>query len=234
MGFFNKLWNWMKGKEFEDSQNEYGEIRQRDDYDEIENRQYSNENDIKEQQEEKQLRLLKEEPEEEPEEINDVKQEIKKVEERIKRNPTVKSVVERINQEGVNNIKNIKFDGNLGELKPIYQKIFTENAKLNDSDILDVLIENRDKLQHRFVIRIEVYSREGIAGTLVVNGILIEHAQEINDILRIGMEIDYLREIFEQYLDYYKNNYGAISGDFEININKKFTISDIRIDASFA
>ena len=191
MGFFNKAWNFMRGKGWKDNdiqEQPVFDTVQEEQLKKVEDTQYKKP-DIVEDVEQKDL------TEQFKQEIADIKREEDKIEsldnieeqraqqnefnkvvKKFESSPKVSEFTSGLNNEVVNS-QSIMPTSNLGQLKPIYSKLLTENGKLNDPDILDILIENRMKLQHRFSAEfILVGAKNGeiarmpIQGSLIVTG----------------------------------------------------------------
>lgn len=231
MGFFNKLWNWVRGKGYQETQEEEI-IKQPSEPIETTPIQepIQEAQQIEEPQKETQkttiqkTRTIKEESD----------QEIEKFKQNLQGKPLKKDIEAKIDREQINklNIQTVMTD--IGELKPLYTKIFTDNAKLEDPDILNILIQNRKQLQHRFEATFKIYDKNGQVGELRTSGILIEHTNGLYKFVNEGQEIDYLREALEAAQSYFEQNYGAIGGNVNVTTNKKIKVTGINIDVTYA
>lgn len=229
MGFLTKAWNWVRGKGFKEEKEEVEQeiIKQTERIEEptTKRKEIKEERKIKEEEKKEEKIILTKEKE---------KSEMEKFRERIKRQPLKKEIEGKINKEIVNRINITQTQGDIGKLKPLYTEIFTKDAKLTDPDILDVLIDNRKQLQHRFEATFTIFYEKGIAGTMRTTGILIEHTNDIYRYITIGQEIDYLTEALEAAQNHFEQNYGAIGGNIKVEVTKKIKITNIEIDVSYA
>lgn len=121
------------------------------------------------------------EPEEKPEEKE--KEEPEKIE-MPKTSGTVKELETKIKPEGVNEVEIKTTELNLNHFEPIYRKLFSDNAKLADPQIIDVLIRHRKELRNRFVITVTPVGSDGQEITEIkLYGILPEEIGPIYDLV---------------------------------------------------
>lgn len=63
----------------------------------------------------------------------------------------------------------------VNDLRPIYEDFFTKKMLEKDKDMMQILIENRNKLENRFTIDIDIIAEEkGHISTLTISGVLPE------------------------------------------------------------
>lgn len=158
--------------------------------------------------------------------------EIRKAVQKYQEKPTIKSVETKLKPNIVNTI-NIPITQSLNEITPHYQKILTENAKLNDNDILNVLIEHREQLQHRFTITIWIELDQKQAGKLEIQGALIEHSNLVYEHINIGQKIEYLTEILNNLGNEFQHRYNSIGATPTVAIEKG-EVTNITAEVSFA
>ena len=132
------------------------------------------------------------------------------------------------------NETSVNVNVNLGELKPYYTKLFSENAKLNDPQILEILIENRHKLKNRFNHEIKLYEKGKIVGMVNISGVLIEDLKDTYMFVNEGQTIDYLSQVLPLIEQHFKSQHGAIGGSSTTFNIKKVTIDEIRFNSSYA
>lgn len=242
MGFFTKLKNFFtKGKwaETEELETPVETLEQkRQELEKAEEKQYK--------EEPKRIEVQEEQPKDKkpigirvPDKTT--KKETTEIEKAVKQYgkvPTVSSIEKGINPEGQNKI-NVSQNqlGEMGQLRPQYTQIFSENAKLTDPDILEVLFKGRQQLQHRFTAIITVFIDGKTANALEVVGILIEHTGMTHNYITAGMQIDsapQLDMMLEELGNAFKSNFGAIEATLKGKNTYKGSITSVDIDVTFA
>lgn len=235
MGFFTKLKNWFTGKGW--TENEITEEPPKPSYEEVEQQQYQTQQPQQtEETETKQTQELRE-----PIKLPQKTEQQKEIETAIRKyesKPKVKQIEKGINEDGENriNVSQNQF-GDMSNLKPQYTKVFTENAKLNDPDILNVLFQGRQQLQHRFTAEIKVDVDGKYANTLEVRGILIEHTGMTYNFVNVGMQIDsppQLDKLLQELGSAFESNFGAINSGLKTTNMHKGQITNIQIEVTFA
>lgn len=232
MGFFAKLKNWFSGKGWTDD--EIIEVQQEPvtkQYEDVEEKQYEDTEETPEV-------LIREDKE--PTigrattlQVEKPKSEIEKAVDKYEKKPMMKKAEEKLDTEKVNIVQIPTIPSDLSQVRPYYDRLLTENAKLGDPEILDILVEQRGKLQHRFSIDIKVFLNGKDAGDLKVNGVLIEHSSIIHNVLRIGEKTEYLQEQLNILASQFENEFGAIGTSVSVR-DQKGTITDIQVNVTFA
>lgn len=237
MRFLRKLANWLRGKGYKETIEKKEEETEKEEtvlpIAGIETEPTETEETI-EIEEPTEIKI----PEKEEKEKKKEPTEIEKAKRIYERKPKVKDIEKKINPEGVNEIKIEEGTaGDLNLLKPQYEKIFTEGAKLNDPDILSVLFQGRKQLQHRFTGKIEVYIDGKSANGLLLIGVLIEHLQLIYSFIQVEMQIDsptQLDELLNEAGRAIQEEYGITHYNLTGTNNMKGKITNIEIDVTFA
>ena len=225
MGFFDKAWNFLRGKgyretsEIEQEQKARNEelLRQKIEEEErrkaAEDKQYEGKGhtgiDSTLSDEEKLEELAREsgtveelrKVESEEEERRKRREEVRKLEEKMARKPKKSDVETKLDDTTVNRVPMQTSLTNLNDLRPLYAEAFAGQGKLTDPDVLDALIAGRAHLKHRFTVEIEVYDDQGVAGRLNVTGILPENAGLVNSYLKLGHRYG-VKEVEDMTIDH--------------------------------
>ena len=88
-----------------------------------------------------------------------------------------------VNRKRINNLS----DANM--LKQDYKSLFMDNAKLDDERIMEILVENREKLKDRFSFKVKVDLNGKFAGEIEVEGLLVEDAIIADEYIKIDDEV---------------------------------------------
>lgn len=234
MGFFNKLWNLIRGRGFSEEEIKTETATEPKPITTTETTKPEPKTEKPTETTKQETR--KPETETKPTGIKPPKKdEIQKATETYAKHPSKAEIEKKIKPEGVNRITiEQQSFADIGQLKPKYEQIFTENAKLTDPDILNVLIENRQQLQHRFQAEFIIELNGAYAGTLTVAGILMEHMGYIHNYLNIGQQLESeLKTYLEQVLKGFESTFGAIGGNV-VTVKEFGTITDIKKDLTYA
>lgn len=228
MGFFSKLWNAVRGRGFKETEDiakaeEAALLRKQ--FEAAEDAQYP-------------TQIEEKEPE-----VPQVEQEIPQAVEQVS-NQAVDNTIENIRREREpitnltrqlnNNIVGqapVPVSENLNVYRTTYEKLFSE--KVQDRELVQILIENRERLRHRFSINIIIMDDQGTAGNLQVSGVLPEEGNLIREYIKEGQETQYLSSVLASALGAFKSQKGAIGGSFNA-YREKVTIKAIQIQSDFA
>lgn len=250
MGFFNKLWNWVKGKGFTEEtttqtttpttivEPTIRETTQRIDK-EIETTKKQEEAKQKEETPTKGRKTIIKELDQQIRETKTTQQkEYEKAITRMDKLKDLKNITKGIKDQGLTKTMLQTQDMDLGQTRKNYTDLFAEGAKITDPQILDILIENREKLRQRFSAEIKVWLDGEQAGTLYVHGILVEELSIIQQELQEGMLLrkDIKEEYLSNKLDNLQNEfraYGARDTHYNV-IKEKETITNITYEMTFA
>lgn len=180
-----------------------------------------------------QKKLSKEKPSKRP-----TKTEILK---KIESAPQITAIQETI---GKNNRSEIKFipSRNLSDKRTVYEQLL-RNSSISvidkngnvDTALLDILIENRRKLQHRFTATIEIITDKS-KGSMEIAGILAEDCDDIYNYINTGetYSSQELKERMQQAMVHFEQTYGSIGGMIIPPNEEKSTITGIDIKLTFA
>lgn len=233
MGFFGKLFNWFSGrgwKETEQIQAEQQAVEQeRIERQKVEDVQYG----VDKSEEPKPQEIVKPEPVQTERPKTPLEQEQEAQKKKLAQMPSRSSVEKQINPDVVNQVNVAGKSFNMNELSNYYKDIYTKNAKLNDPDILNVLIENRGQLQHRFEAKFVFYDEKGYNAELKVSGILVEHTTLIYTLIPMDRQIDYFSSLLADALTQFEEIYGAIGGSISKPVREKTRITEITRDVTF-
>lgn len=246
MGFFNKLVNWVTGKGWKENyqlQQEKVKEEQAETNDVAEDHQYPKEEGYAAappQKEEPKQRSLFPFGEDKPKEEavpTPQEKEMKKAVSALEKFPLKADVERKIDSATVNRVDMGTISQDIAQLRPSYERIFTDGAKLSDPDILNILIQNRQQLQHRFSAEFRIYGKiQGEIGVITVSGILFEHTSHIYNFLRIGQDVDKstFGQLMDQAISSFETTFGAIGGSKENRLNHNDRITDIVASVTFA
>lgn len=180
----------------------------------------------------------KEEKKKEKETKKEAKKEIKQKIKKIEAKPRKAEIITKIVSEGVTRTQpqDIPQIIGLSGLRNTYEQLL--KPKLNDPEIMEVLIANRRQLQHRFTTEINIIDTEGAtAGTLKLIGILPEDLGFITEKIEIGNKIAIssfiilLNEIINIAKEKGDNR---THGTYEIQTTSDFTVAQIKATPTFA
>ena len=126
MGFFKKIWNLITGKGYKEEQEET-EITQREEYIEETPTLQETTNEQKEEIKE----IVKPKVKTYIDTVEDKsKKELQTLKQTLQTKPEKKEIEKKIDKEITNSITLQQITNNVNDLKPLYTKIFTDNAKL--------------------------------------------------------------------------------------------------------
>lgn len=234
MGFFRKLYNFVTGKGFKED-----EVQKVEEVMPVETKIST--------VEPTQPRVKEEEQTEERQPRKtiigtiptkkDERTELERATDTYKKLPKRRDVESKIRSEGVNTITKKQHEPLNSNNRNDYIDLFSKDAKLTDPDILNVLIEGRHSLQHRFVIKAKFFLGGKEANILTINGALVEHAPAIEDIAQIGtVEINSppeLHQLQNSIISFFRDVFGAIDGSYTDN-HLKGKLTGIEYEYSFA
>lgn len=241
MGFFKKLWNFVSGKGWQEEeelkkvQEEEYKQTQRDSLREAEN--LKQEEEIREIPKEE----IKEKPKPQIKTTPKQQEEVTQATKRYTQSGSLAKVQERLTEGTIGTI-DFTPTSDMGVLKGVYNNLLkkstistTDRFGNEDNALIDILIENRNKLQHRFTAEIQIIT-DGGNGFMSVDGILAEHLNGIYDYLQIGgtYTSQELQTAMQNALSYFEKQFGSIGGNIRPPMNKKVTIQDIQIKMTFA
>lgn len=245
MGFFKKLWNFVSGKGWQEEEllkEEEQTIKEPTREEEL---QESLERAEAQTPIEKEEEIPVPEPPKqftvtEPQEKEE-KEEVERATKRFSGSGSLANVQEQLTEGTINSI-DFQPTTNLGELNQLYNKLLqrstistTDKDGNIDQALIDVLIENRNKLQHRFTAEIRIIT-DGGEGFMSIDGILAEHMGNIGEYIQVGgtYTSQELQVAMQNALTYFEKQYGSIGGNIRPPMNKKVTIQDLQIRMTFA
>lgn len=235
MGFWNKLKRWILGKGFQEE-----EIQPIQPIETIEQPIiYKTEQETIEPQKEQIISTEK------PKSIKETtitpmpesRQQFETAIKKIRSKPKISTIQQKIRPTGTNTVTFEPQDTNINSLRPIYTKLFTDNAKLNDPDILEVLFQGRNQLQHRFSTTIDVWVDGKYANSLLIVGTLVEHSSIINEKIWLGLQIDsppQLDSLLKELGTLFMERFGAINFSLSSTNMFKGKITNIIPTTTFA
>lgn len=241
MGILNKFLNWIRFRGWKEPVEDI-EIDKPSPMEEAESlgtstipdeiKQEPQETRIKEEtkKEYKQPRQLKEKS----------KDEFDKAMEKIKSTKSVKELESKINPEKVNSIQLGLYDARFTALRGVYEDLFTQNDKINDPEILKLVMRHRNELRHRFTATVRVWSEGAEMLTFTVAGILPEDCEIIKRYFAPGepFPMPYPENVANAIISIYMSEpYNAKGGSIEFankTQNDSATIDDSRIEFSFS
>jgi len=251
MGIFKKIWNFVTGKGFQDEEKEQEikikEQNIQEQLEQAENLQEPTQETTTQQKEEqitepttpqKQETTTQTQTKIIPSKAN---QETQQATQRFKGSGSITEAQKKLQGNRINQIT-FTPTNDLSTLKNTYQKLLqksqistTDKYGEEDQALIDILIENREKLQHRFSAEIIIITNGG-KGSMYIDGILAEHLNSIYDHIQIGATYT-SQELKEAMTETYKQlerQYGAIGGNINPPLEKKSTIQSIEINMTFA
>lgn len=244
MGFFKKLWNFVTGKGFkeeeikDDIQEAYKEdinkkLRDAEDIKPIEREEIKEDIEIRS---EPRRRIVKEDRF-----VSQANEDLVKAKDRFVKSGKISQLQDRLVEGTISETEFTPTD-DLGMLNGIYNNLLqkstisTVDRKGNlDQALIDVLIENRGKLQHRFTAEIIIYTTSG-QGSMAIDGILAEHMSSIYDFIQVGATYtsEELKSAMNQALRFFEKQYGSIGGSINPPLETKSTVQDVQIKMTFA
>lgn len=233
MGFLTRLKNFFTGRGFKDDEKDENIITEKE-YSDVSDKQYK-------EFEFKDVESVTEEPSiSEDIDTQDISSglsrpdtEFDKIVKRVDKSRDYNLIVGKIKKDIVNKVFIPPNLESIGRFRPIYERLFNENAKLSDPEIMNILIENRSRLQHRFTGKVDVYLNSRFAGSLEIFGILAEQIDSIYQYLSIGQNIEYLAETLDAIGSFFNNEFGCLRYSVNV-INNKGKITDINVISTFA
>lgn len=241
MGFFKKLWNFVSGKGWQDEEEllkKQEEQQYEEDRKEKLREAESLKPDIQEERIVSQERPIKQQ---QKPTLPKKSEEVENARIRYEGKGSLTKVQERLFPQTVGTI-DFQPTSDMGILKGVYNKLI-EKSTISpydkngnpDQALIDVLIENRNKLQHRFTAEIRIVT-DGGEGYMSIDGILAEHLNGIYDFIQIGATYtsQELQEAMNQAQAYFEKQYGSIGGNIRPPMNKKVTVQDLQIRMTFA
>lgn len=238
MGFFNKLWSWVRGNGFteEPKQQEAQQTKEEPRFEEPPLPPRREETTP----EPEPVRTTEPERKVTPKPVTPVKQEsdfdkqLREVERQLAGKPALRDIEGKINPDTLNSVGVQERLLDLSHVRPYYAQLFQENAKITDPEITEILIQNRDKLRHRFTIEYTFFDTNGEVAKLTIIGGLVEDAQHIHNLVKIGITYEYFKETLDTAINSFRMNFGALEGNHNYTDLKPVTITDIKTDVTFA
>lgn len=249
MGFFNKLWNAITGKGWQEEtleekiQETKGKeiipIKQEKEIKEEEAKQ--EEIEIKEEKQEEVKEEKKEEKKIKKERRKEETREIEQATKRYKESGNITNIQKQL-KKGAIGTTEFKITNNLNELRSTYEELLSKSTittrlrdGTTDKTLIDIIITNREKLQHRFSAEIIINTTNGTA-RMKIDGILAENLININNYLQEGRTYtsQELRTTMEEAQRYFEQEYGSIGGSIIVPPSNKLTITNIKTEMTFA
>lgn len=242
MGFLKKAWNWITGKGYaEDEEIEKQKVAQEEKLERLQQAeditpiQEKPRTEIKEPVKEEELKPRQQRP------IQTKGSEIQQATKQFERSGSIAEVQGKLQ---VGTISNTTFTptADLSTIKTVYSKLLerstipTVDREGNpDQALIGILIENREKIQHRFTAEISITTEKGI-GRMSIDGILAEHLNSIYDFIQIGATYtsQELKTAMQDAITYFEKQYGSIGGNINPPMETKSTVQDIQIRMTFA
>lgn len=242
MGFWKKTWNWLTGKGFKeeeeiDTTQQEQQTKELQEAEETSTPQEETQQEEQIQKEEKQ-RFEPPKPQyKEPQK----KEEVKTATKRFEQSGNIEKIQERLT-EGV--VSSVQFTPtkDLSSLRGVYNNLLRKSTisvydKYGNEDqaLLEVLVQNRNKLQHRFSGEIIIITN-GTQGRMTIDGVLAEHLSDINDFIQEGMTYtsEELKKAMGEAMAYFEKQYGSIGGNIQAPPETKSTIQQIQVKLTFA
>lgn len=263
MGFFKKLGNLLGGRGFkEDEEIEerkivLGEEEQEKEVKEEQTEDplqiYKTEEELKaegisEEQElkpEEEFEEVKEEDEEKEGELSkaeeEAKEEIKEIQKKSRGTRSISSITSTIQEGTTSSVKiNISPEMDIGDtynqlLRNGVINIRDKNGNIDES-LVQIIIENRVKLQHRFSAEIIIETTSGNKGMISIDGILAEQLHEIYQFIQVGATYtsQELKSAMDSALIHFQKQHGAIGGSKNPPPEKTTTIASMEAKVTFA
>lgn len=238
MGFFGKLTNWFRGKgwkETEEIQREEEEKRR----EEERKREISEGLEAAKEVEQTKARREKtkiRETERTEEERKEERRKATEFEHAVKeynKKGQLKTYEDKLDKTTINKIE-FEPTPELGQYRNTYKQLLMSKAKLDDPEILDILIENRNKLRHRFSATITIYTNTGeIAAEIAIEGLLIEELSLLDTYFTEGQKTEYLSEDISAFTSDFETRYGLIGTQSKVH-KEKCVIGQKRVQIDFA
>lgn len=116
-------------------------------------------------------------------------EQLKQVEKQMAKAPSMKEYSKGLSNDAVAVM--LDYVPNLNNTKQVYKRVLTAKMLKGkiDSDVIDILYENREKLMHKFSADIQVITQNGLVGTIYVVGVLAESFEILQH--WIGQTVDY-------------------------------------------
>lgn len=241
MGIFSKFANWIRGKGFKETeeveptekiQPKQEELLKTED--QITQEREEAEQEIQQQEEEKQYKITTKTPTIPIKTTTKPDSDIQKAIKQIRSTGSITKVQENLRGGG---IRTISFEPtqNLNGLRQKYEDLLQGGNVGIDQAMMEVIIENREKLVHRFSARITITTDQGRV-TMDVDGILLENTNDIYQFIQKGQTYtsEELKRQMYSLRDHYEKQYGAIGGEPIIPPSKVYKIQDIDVQQSFA
>lgn len=240
MGFFGKLFNFVRGRGWQETEeiNKAKELADKLDSAKDAASQIQQETAIEQEQE--RIKEVAELPEtrETQTVLSGPDKEAEEAVKQIRRAPEAKQFTDKIDPNIVNEFE---IEGKLetiNDLRPYYNNALSANGKLDDPDVLKILIENREKLRHRFHTVFKVYATDGtLAGELNITGLLLEDASGIRNFVEEGQHISGTEGLslkFDEAISYFQSK-GALSSNKNIlKGGVTYNVGKVTTSVSFA
>ena len=199
MGFLKKAWNWITGKGYlEDEEIQLKKAEQQEQSEALERAETLEPKQREEIQEQTQTietqpeirteeKPIKPKPTTTPKSIEETTNATK----RFQQSGNIAQAQERLSGDRINEIT-FTPTNDLNSLRNTYENLLrksristTDKYGNEDKALIDILIENREKLQHRFTAEITIHTNKGQA-TMSIDGILAEHLNGLYDYIQIG------------------------------------------------
>lgn len=162
------------------------------------------------------------------------------IRENIKKYPKRTTIEKGIDKSKHNVLRYTGILGQAPNIRGLYEKLFADQAKIRDNDILNIVIDNRDRLKHRISCLFTIMCDNQRSIRFEVTGILLEEADLIWEYLPEGQDIDWtdIRAYIESILQLYREN-GAIGAEIRTLeqpkplSKKRYRVTGINYEFSF-
>lgn len=158
----------------------------------------------------------------------------------MRKKPNIVDIQRQIGETKTSRVK-FQISDNLNDYSNVYEDVLKDgmisvekNGK-QDNELIQVLIENRRRLQHRFAVKIEIATDQGAAGIEII-GLLAEDASEIYNYVTPGQTYtsEELKTVLNQFKDKMTEKYGCIGGEAYAPASGKCIVRDMEATVSFA
>lgn len=145
---------------------------------------------------------------------------------------SIKTIQERLKK---GHLSTLKYNPQNKDTRNVYKELMKGSTIEVDDELINLIIENRTKFQHRFSAKIIIYTDKGDA-ELTIDGILPEQLYEINDYIEVGQTYTSqgLKTAMDEARKSLENRFGAIGGTSKAPGSGKVTVTGIEIEISFA
>lgn len=236
MGFFNKLWNFIRLKGFRDRDNVEQRLKSAQGQEEPVQQQYTGpvtpdtggSEVAYEQQPAKETQADRQD--------KPAVTEMDRYVSRVSKFPKKSDVEKNIDNEQMVTGEVKSGTLNLNEFNQNYKDVFSQKVLKDgvmDDALFNVLLQNRFQLKHRFQVHFQVYIDNVNSSTLSIRGLLPEESQYIYSKINIGNNVEYLSKVLRELESSFESIYGSIGEGFTHPKKEKGKITDIKISYDF-